>query len=50
METLYIEPGSPWENAYSESFNSRFRDEFLNLEVFASRMEAKVLGREHREK
>jgi len=50
MKTLYIEPGSPWENAYSESFNSRFRDEFLNLEVFASRMEAKVLGREHREK
>ena len=50
MKTLYIEPGSPWENAYSESFNSRFRDEFLNLEVFASRMEAKVLGQEHREK
>jgi len=48
--TLYIEPGSPWENAYSESFNSRFRDEFLNVELFASKLEAKVLGREHREK
>ena len=32
--TLYIEPGSPWENAFAESFNSRFRDEFLALEVF----------------
>ena len=50
MRTLYIEPGSPWENPYSESFNSRFRDEFLNMEVFGSRLEAKVLGREHREK
>ena len=29
-KTLYIEPGSPWQNAYSDSFNSRFRDEFLN--------------------
>ena len=50
MKTLYIEPGSPWENPYSESFNSRFRDEFLNVEVFGSKLEAKVLGREHREK
>jgi transposase InsO family protein len=50
MKTLYIEPGAPWENPYSESFNSRFRDEFLNLEVFGSKLEAKVLGREYREK
>ena len=50
MKTLYIEPGAPWENPYSESFNSRFRDEFLNLEVFGSKLEAKVLGGEHREK
>jgi len=50
MKTIYIEPGAPWENPYSESFNSRFRDEFLNLEAFASKLEAKVLGREHREK
>jgi hypothetical protein len=45
-----IESGSPWESAYSETFNSRFRDEFLNPEVFAGRMEAKVLGREQCEK
>jgi transposase InsO family protein len=41
--TLYIEPGSPWQNAYSESFNSRFRDEVLNAELFTSVLEAKVL-------
>ncbi len=40
VETLFIEPGSPWENGYSESFMSRFRDELLNLEVFTSRREA----------
>src|SRR5437016_707156 len=34
VQTLYIEPGSPWENAYSESFNSRLRDELLNRELF----------------
>jgi len=43
VETLYIEPGSPWENAYSESFNSRLRDELLNGESFASLKEAQVL-------
>jgi transposase InsO family protein len=48
--TLYIKPGSPWQNAYSESFNSRFRDEFLNLELFGSLLEAKVLGKEYRQK
>ena len=41
--TLYIEPGSPWQNAYSESFNSRFRDELLNRELFETLAEAKVL-------
>jgi hypothetical protein len=46
--TLYIEKGSPWENAYSESFNSRFRDEFLNGESFATVKEAKVLAERHR--
>ena len=50
MKTLYIEPGAPWENPYSESFNSRFRDEFLHLEVFGSKLEAKVLGGKNREK
>ena len=48
FQTLYIKPGSPWQNAYSESFNSRFRDEFLNREAFASLLEAKVLGKAHR--
>ena len=33
-KTAYIEPGSPWENGYCESFNARFRDEMLNGEVF----------------
>jgi len=46
--TLYIEKGSPWENAYSESFNSRFRNEFLNGELFTTVKEAKVLVESHR--
>ena len=67
--TLYIEPGSPWQNAYrkrlrapsgaalraacgrfsrSARINSRFRDEFLNRESFASVIEAKVPGKQHR--
>ena len=50
FKTCFIEPGSPWQNAYMESFNSRFRDEFLNLEVFGSLLEAKVLGEEYRYK
>ena len=50
FKTLYIQPGAPWQNAYSESFNSRFRDEFLNREAFASVLEAKVLGKEHRQR
>lgn len=40
VETLYIEPGSPWENGYVESFNSRFRDELLNREEFEDLTEA----------
>lgn len=44
IATLYIEPGSPWQNAYSESFNSRLRDEFLDRELFDSLTEARVLG------
>ena len=34
VKTLYIEPGSPWENGYNESFNSKLRDEILNTEIF----------------
>jgi transposase InsO family protein len=44
---LYIAPGSPWENGYSESFNSRMKAEFANRELFGSLMEAKVLGAEY---
>ena len=42
-QTLYIEPGSPWENAYCESFNGKLGDELLNREAFATLQEAKVL-------
>ena len=42
-KTLYIEPGSPWENGYCESFNSKLRDEFLNGEIFYSLKEMQVL-------
>jgi transposase InsO family protein len=41
--TLFIEPGSPWENGYKESFNGKLRDELLNREIFSSLWEAKVL-------
>jgi transposase InsO family protein len=41
--TLFIEPGSPWENGYIESFNGKLRDECLNREVFSNLLEAKVL-------
>jgi transposase InsO family protein len=43
VKTLYIEPGSPWENGYVESFNGKLRDEVLNREVFDTLIEAKVL-------
>lgn len=43
VETLYIEPGSPWENGFAESFHSRLRDEFLALEVFESLAAARKL-------
>lgn len=41
--TAYIEPGSPWENGYIESFNARMRDEFLNGELFGNMYEVQVL-------
>ena len=43
VETLYVEPGSPWENGFAESFHSRLRDEFLALEVFESLVAARKL-------
>ena len=49
VETLYIEPGSPWENGYIESFNGKLRDELLNGEVFTTLLEAKVLIERWRE-
>jgi putative transposase len=49
VETLYIEPGAPWENAYSETFISRMRDELLNREEFANVKEAKVLAEDYRD-
>jgi putative transposase len=42
--TLYIAPGSPWENGYAESFHSRFRDELLDRDEFTSLAEARSLG------
>jgi transposase InsO family protein len=36
VKTLFIEPGSPWENGYIESFNGKLRDELLNREVFTT--------------
>jgi putative transposase len=50
VKTLFIEPGSPWENGYVESFNGKLRDELLDREIFYSLSEAKVLvgmWREH---
>jgi len=41
--TLFIEPGSPWENGYIESFNGKLRDELLNGEIFYTLLEARVL-------
>ena len=43
IKPLYIEPGSPWENGYIESFHDKLRDELLNLELFDTLYEAKVL-------
>ena len=43
VKTLYIEPGSPWENGYIESFNGKLRDELLDRELFDTLLEARVL-------
>jgi putative transposase len=42
-KTAYIEPGSPWENGYVESFNARLRDELLNGEIFYTLQEAQIV-------
>jgi len=43
VQTLFIEPGSPWENGYIESFNGKLCDELLNCELFDTLLKAKVL-------
>ena len=43
VKTLFIEPGSPWENGYNESFNGKLRDELLNPEIFYSLREVEIL-------
>ena len=43
VKTLFIEPGSPWENGYNESFNGKLRDEVLNREIFYTLKEAQVI-------
>ena len=42
-KTLYIQPGSPWENGYAESFNGKFRDELLNREIFYTLKEVQIV-------
>ena len=42
-QTLFMEPGSPWQNGYTESFNGKLRDELLNGEIFYTLKEAKVI-------
>ena len=49
VKTLYIEPGSPWENGYVESLNGKLRDELLNGEIFYTVAEARVLIERWRE-
>jgi putative transposase len=48
VQTAYIEPGSPWENGYIESFNGKFRDELLNGEIFDTITEAQVITEQWR--
>ena len=48
-KTLYIEPGSPWENGYVESFNGKLRDELLDREIFYTLQEVQVLTEEYRQ-
>ena len=43
VQTLFIEPGCPWENGYVESFNGKLRDELLNREIFYTLNEARVI-------
>ena len=49
VNTLYIEPGAPWQNGYAESFNSRLRDEFLEMNYFSTLSEAQQLAKRRQE-
>lgn len=49
VETLYIAPGAPWQNGYAEAFNSRLRDEFLEMNYFTTLAEAKELAQRWKE-
>lgn len=49
VETMYIEPGAPWQNGYAESFNSRLRDEFLEMNYFHTLAEAEQLAKAWKE-
>ncbi len=46
---MFIEPGSPWENGYIESFNGKLRDELLNEEIFDTILEARVITEDWRQ-
>jgi len=48
IQTYYIEPGAPWQNGYGESFNGKFRDECLNMEVYYSEAEAQAVHERYR--
>lgn len=48
VQTRYIDPGSPWQNAYGESFNDKLRSEWLNMEIFYNVAEAKILTEQWR--
>jgi putative transposase len=50
FRTLFIEPGSPWQNCFIESFHARFRDEFRNVESFTGLLEARGLSAEPRDR
>lgn len=49
IQTHYIDPGSPWQNGFGESFNGKFRDECLNMEVYYSEAEAQVVHEQWRQ-
>ena len=45
----FIDPGSPWQNAYVESFNGKLRDELLGVEIFTTLLEAKIMAEDYRQ-